>query len=264
MDSEIFICAVCGSVLKNVNPHTRSGYCEICEENRILPREKVNAAPQVVSGAENAVRAFVDKNFELAYKGATDVLENAYDNLPAKFIEAFHKAYLASTKSFDLLDKFFNETLNEVESDPDERHAIKKLFLRCPSYVSEYENQILRYVAKEDADGISAFVEAFCPITIARKADMDWFTDEIIDLYTEISSRVNLPKTWYALFQHISLNPDSPEKNGTFYLKTKTKRYFDTIILGVEKIYSAINDEALKQKFSSALEKKKEIFISKM
>ena len=91
MDSEIFRCAVCGSVLKNVNPHTRSGYCEICEENRILPREKVNAAPQVVSGAENAVRAFVDKNFELAYKGATDVLENAYDNLPARFIEAFHK-----------------------------------------------------------------------------------------------------------------------------------------------------------------------------
>ncbi|MBE5747362.1 MAG: hypothetical protein E7352_04230 [Clostridiales bacterium] len=264
MDSLVFRCGICDAVLTNVNIFTRSGFCPSCKDTMVLPREKINSAPQIVSDAETAVRAFEDRNFELAFKSATTVLESAYDNLPSKFIEAFHKAYLAPTKSRDLLDKFFNEILNGVESDPDERNAIKRLFLKCPSYVGEYENQILRYVSKEDPTSIATFMDAFCPITIAKKPDMDWLTDEMVAIYCDLSARVALPKTWYALFQHISLNPDSPEKTGAFYLKTKTKRYFETIVLGIEKIYSAIGNEQLKQKFLSALIKKKEIFISKM
>lgn len=267
MEGNSFKCPSCGNVLQeaDIDFKTRRATCPYCDRVSELPRREINGAAGVQHDLENAIRFFNDKNYDLAKNYAEHVLSISYDNIVALFILGYHRAYHAATKSRSDLEKFFTETLPGVETDPEEIEMFKGLLLKCILHVSDYEENILGKFLETLPDAeLAEFVEGFSPYIINKRVNIDWFTPRMCDIYAEITKKVDIPKTWYALFQQISTNPDSPESENTFYLKTKTQRFYDNFVCGIGKIYSGIINENFKAKFCGALDKKKQIYFAKM
>lgn len=267
MEGEVFTCPQCGASIpaQYIDFKARTANCPFCENFVTFPRKQINGSAGVQRDLENAIRFFNDKNFDLARNYAERALSVSYDNVVALFIMAYHRAYYAATKSRSDLEKFFKETLPGVEADPEEIEMFKGLLLKCILHVSDYEENILGKFLETLPDAeLAEFVEGFSPYIINKRVNIDWFTPRMCDIYAEITKKVDIPKTWYALFQQISTNPDSPEPENTFYLKTKTQRFYDSFVCGIGKIYSGIINENFKAKFCGALDKKKQIYFAKM
>lgn len=267
MQGSAYKCSCCPYVFKEeeINFQTRRATCPRCDAVTTFSRSVVNGSTTVLHDVENAVRFFEERNFESAKRFAESALSVSYDNVVGLYIIAYYNAYCASVKKRTHLDKFFNEELPEITVDPDEMEALKKVLKKSALHVADYEQAVLSKILETDPpESIPEFVDAFSPYIVNKRASIDWFTPEMKDIYVELTRRANLPKTWYALFQQIDANPDSPEQGNTYYLKTKTARFYHDYVCGVGEIYDAITDEALKTKFTSAFGKKKQIFVNKM
>lgn len=268
MQSNAYKCSCCPYVFKEneINFQTRRATCPRCDAVTTFSRSVVNGSTGVLHDVENAVKFFEERNFESAKRFAESALSVSYDNVVGLFIIAYYNAYHAPIKKRTYLDKFFNEELPEIGVDVDEMDALKKVLKKCPLHLLDYEQQILDKILATTGDEreIVDFVEAFSPYIISKRPSIEWFNPKMKGIYAELTARANLPKTWYALFQQIAVNPDSPELENTFYLKTKAARFYNDYVCGVGEIFSQIKDEALKTKFVSAFEKKQQNFVKNM
>lgn len=244
---------------------TRRAVCPACGNLVTLTRKSINTSETVVHDVENAVRFFCDGNFDSARRYAESVLSVAVDHAAALYILAYYSAFVAENKNRTHLEKFFNETLLDLDCDEEELEALKKIMLKTLGHLADYEKIILKKLsATQRPKDLAEFVESFCPYLIGKRINIDWFDSEMVDLYYFITLSADIPKTWYALFVSISKNPDSPEAGNTFYLRTKTERFYREYVLGIEKVFSGIKTDVLKAKFNGAFCKKKEELINKM
>lgn len=267
MESQVYKCPGCGQSIsfENVDFKTRRAHCEWCDNDVILPRREVTGSDKVRNELKQAVRFFTEKDFAMADKYAAEVLTTAVDHAAGLFIHGYVRAYVNATKNRDTLEKFFREDLPRVQEDmeDEEVEGFKSCLLSVTPNVIEYEEQVLEAMLASDPEGIVAFTEAFSPVCIMRRADIDWVNDNIFAAYNEISSRGPIPKTWFALFSGMVQNPYSPYKAG-FQLKTRAQKFFNNYVLRVDALLAAIPDVTLRTKFYGAFTNKKQEFISKM
>ena len=216
---------------------------------------------------KQSIRFFNEKEFDLAEQYANSVLTTSVNHAVGLYIHGYCRAYVHKQKSRDALQKLFKEVLPTIQEeggmDDDELEGFKSCVLATKTNVAEYEEEILAAVLANDPDGIVAFTEEFSPTCITMRKDIDWATKTMSDIYKEIGTRGNLPKTWYALFAAMVTNPISPYKCG-FHLKTRASIFLDKYIKWLEDLFKSIPDEALRTKFLTAFANKKREFISKM
>ena len=266
MDAQSYQCPNCGQALSavNIDFKTRHAHCDWCNTDSFLARSTLNSSDKVLNEQKNAVRFFLDKNFDGANRYAEMILNTAIDNAIGLFIVAYYKAFVAPVKSRDLLHKFFNETLGTIDFEAEELGGFEELCIAAGWHVGEYEDIILHTVLACDRRGAAEFMDAFSPHIIVKRYNMDWCNESIFNASEQITRLGNTPKTWYALYVSIAQNPDSPYSGNTFYLKTKTARFYNEYVLRVGKVFEGIQDEKLRAKFGGAYLNKKREYISKM
>lgn len=266
-ESQSFKCAQCPYVFKEneIDFTTKRATCPKCGKLTVFTRKAINSSSTVSHEVESAIAFFDDNNYDSAKRAAETALMLSGDNAVALFILAYYNAYHADVKTQAGLDKFFKNSLPEIDVDLEEMDALKRLLLKKVMSLVDYEEEILaKILDTQKRRDIPDFVEAFSPYTINKRGSIDWFTPKMIDIYTALTEKADIPKTWFALYKQISENHDSPEKANTFYLKTNTKLFFDKYVCGLERIFAEIGDPTWKAKFVGGLQKKKEYFISKM
>ena len=77
-------------------------------------------------------------------------------------------------------------------------------------------------------------------------------------MYVELAGHCNIPKTCLALIKAISENPDSPYTDNSFYLKSKTKYFYDNFVMKIGSIINAMAKSEIKDKFVNAYVKTKD------
>lgn len=267
MQGQIYQCPGCFTPItaENIDFKTRRAVCPSCGNLVILTRKTLNSSESVLHDLENAVRFFSEHNYDSAKRYAEAALSVAVDNTAALFIIAYYSAYCAENKTRKHIDRFFTETLSDIEFDEEELQAFKTVVLKSVLHVVDYEKIILSKMLESlSVDELAEFTDSFSPYIICKRSNIDYLDSEMTEIYTRITERVDVPKTWYALFQSIIKNPASPELDGTYYLKTKTERFYNEYVLRIGMIFEHIKSEALKAKFNSAFCKKKEEIYSKM
>lgn len=269
MEALAYTCWTCGMAIEfeRVDFKTRRANCRWCKNDVILPRQEISSSDRVVNEVKQSIRFFNEKEFDMAQKYADGVLTISTNHAVGLYIHAYCRAFVNKTKSRDPLNKFFQQTLPAIQEEGgmsnDELEGFKSCVLATKTNVAEYEEEILAAVLANDPDGIVAFTEEFSPTCITMRKDIDWATKTLSDIYKEIGTRGNLPKTWYALFAAMVTNPISPYKCG-FHLKTRASIFLDKYVKWLEDLFKSIPDEALRTKFLTAFANKKREFISKM
>lgn len=267
LEAQSFKCSCCPYVFKEheIDFATKRAICPKCESVTVFTRRQINGSKQVSYDVENAIKFFEENNFETAKRYAESALSASMDNAVALFILAYYNAYHAPTKNQTYLDKFFKESLKEIDVDFEEMESLKPLLLKRVLNLYSYEKYILEKILQtQKSKEIAAFVEEFSPYTINKRGSIDWFDSQMVNIYVALTEKASIPKTWFALYKQISENPDSPEKTDTFYLKTKAKRFFEDYVCNLEKIFAKINDTQWKDKFVGGLAKKKQFYLNKL
>ena len=268
MEGQAFRCSCCLYTFKEsdgIDLKSKRATCPRCDSLVTFSRKEINSSKVVTHDIENALRFFEEKNYENAKKAADSAISVSDDNVIALFIIAYYEAYCTRHKTGIHLDKFFKSQLQEIDTLEEEIEGLKKLISLCGNHLDDYEEYILSKMLQTQGDeDLQKFVEDYCPAVIMRRGNIDWFTPSMRATYKEITAKVSVYNTWKALYQQISKNPDSPELNDKFFLKTKTERFYNDYILGVEDIFAGITDDAMKNKFMTAVANKKQIFKQKM
>ncbi len=261
-----YICPGCGYALQeqHIDFAKRRGKCPRCGNVVTPQRPKANTSEVVLHHLDNAVRFFEEGNFVSAKNSAESALAVANDNIVALYIIAYYNAFCDSNKTPTFLDHFFKETLQETDVLEYEMEHFKKIVLMTKVKNFEYEAEILwKLVQTEKEKDLTEFVEAFSPYSITCKRSVEWF-NKTKDAYIAVTRAANVPKTWYALFQQITQNPESPEKTGAYFLKTKSEKFYNEFVLGVGEVFANIKDAQLKAKFYGAFEKTKQAIKAKL
>ena len=116
----------------------------------------------------------------------------------------------------------------------------------------------------DDLEELQEFVENFCPFSILNHKTIDWFDAEMVEIYKELSKKLMIPKTWYALYKAIQKNPDSPMIGDRFYLKTKATRVFEQFVLPIGEIFKCIGEPVNRVKFTKGFQQLHDLFKSKL
>lgn len=249
MDGIVIKCPNCGDNVK-IDAQTRKGICEFCGTEVLQPRGRFNSDETVQNELALCYKNFQNGDFITAKKHADGVLAISIDNAPALYAEAYYDTY-ASVKHTDAaLPRFFDQVA-DLALDEDEMAMLLDMFKLTRRGVENFEVQILRLVCSQmnNAQSIVGFVDDFCPFLIAKRGSIAFFTSELAELYKQLAARCTIPKTCYALLQAIDKNPASPILHDEFFLRTKTRLFYENYMLPLGGIISSMNNEELKTKF---------------
>lgn len=267
MEGEKYLCPSCGMPVPadRINYRTRRAHCDFCGQEIIFPKRNSTASPSAVHALNQARDFFFSGDFNSALRCAQTVVEMVPKHAAALYIIAYHKAFVADIKNRVSLDNLFNEVLPDAEFEIEEEELFKSLLLKTMSHSIDYEEQILeKFVEYDDAKEVAEFMEQFCPYAISKRVSIEWFTPDLAATYATVSARTSIPKTCYALFTSLSKNPDSPLSDGTFYLKTKAKRFYDNYLLPVGKVINNMADQTFRAKFVAVYDKVRSQFENQM
>lgn len=268
MEAESYKCNACGVLIpaNNLNHKTRRAKCIFCGNEMIFPKRNSTASPNAKDALEKGVRFFLEKNFASAKACAETVVSMMPENnLPALYIIAYYNAFIADVKSRTSWDNLFKEDLPDAVMEIEEEEEFKKLLLKTILHSSDYEEKIIcKFVEFDDINEAAEFIEQFCPIAISRRSNVDWFTSRLKDAFLKVTKDADIPKTWFSLLTAINKNPDSPIVTGEFYLKTKSKHFYENYVLPVGEIIDSISNKELRVKFLSAYNKVKTDYIDKL
>lgn len=258
-----FSCPNCGSSV-TIDFKTRIGTCDSCGYTTEFKRNFFNSNDKVVNDLTNVVRYFKERNFKQASRFAEDVLNVAVDNVPATFVLAYSNAYIDDVRNSKSMAVFF-DSIRDIPLDPEELDPLKAMFLACVTKLDVFEEDILdKVMAGSHAPQLLEFVDSFSPFLINRRANMDFLTPRLVGQYVKCARVCGIPKTCYALLNAIRTNPDSPYNGNTFFLKTKTERFYNSFVLPIGEIIKNMSAPALNVKFGGVYKKQKEEFESKM
>lgn len=263
MDALVFYCTSCGAPV-DIDYDTRKGHCEFCNSIVTFPRKTFNSDEKVQNEIELCTRYFTEKRFDLAKAHALDVLSVAIDNAPAMYMLAYYDAFAAPVRHSERINQFFAQIKN-IDLDYEEIDALKAMFLSSMNRLVDCEYEVLDLMSQYlGGKSLCDFVDAFSPIIINSRQNIDFFTPDMASLYKRIAASASAPKTCYSLLQAIKANPDSPFVNNKFFLKTKTARFLNEFVEPVGEIISSMNNAELKNKFFRAYTNTKEVYKNKM
>lgn len=248
-----------------INFKTRRAHCDFCEQDIIFPRRHSTASPNAVIALNQAKEFFLSGDIRSAVASAQTAVEMVPKHVAALYIIAYYKAFATEVKSRVPLDTLFSETLPDAEFETEEEELFKELLLRTAPHSITYEEQILtKFTEYDDPAELAAFAERFCPYAIAKRINTEWFSPSMQTVYQNMTTIANVPKTWYALYQSLSKNPASPLSDNSFYLKTKSARFYQGYVLPIGQLLGKIGDPTLRTKFLSVFNNTKALYERRM
>ena len=267
MEAEKYYCPGCGALIPadRIDFKTRTAYCDFCCQTIRFPKQHSHNSPSLSIALEETLKLFMAGNVESAKSEAETVLSLSSGNPAAHFVISYYKAYIAEIKSSSVIKKYFETTWKDALFEIEEEEMCKQMLLKTVLRSAEFEEQILgKLMEYDDPKEMADFIEKFSPTAISTRRDIRWFTPAMASIYKELTLKCNLPKTWYALYSVIRKNPDSPLFSNDFFLKTKTRIFYEDYLLKVGDIFSGIKDERWRKEFNGAFLKLKKDFEAKM
>lgn len=254
MEMDGLQCHGCGSTNVVFDAKRRILICNQCGKEEYYSRATLNSNGKVVYGRRNAIRFFKEGKLDDARHYAMDVLNISMDNAPAMYILAYHDEFIARRP--DSMKKFF-EDIKDVALEYDEVGDLRELILSSAYNLTEFEEDVISLIAvnmqsDEDSVQLCEFIDAFCPYLISKRTSSGFLTQNLAEMYQELAGHCSIPKTCFALIKSIETNPDSPYADNSFYLKSKTRYFYDNYIKVLSNIITAMKDESLKIKFMNA------------
>lgn len=258
MDMEGLVCHGCGSTNVVFDPQKRILSCNQCGKEEYYSRATLNANGKVVYGRRNAIKFFKEGKLDDARHYAMEVLNISMDNAPAMYILAYHDEFIA--KKPDTMKRFFDE-IKDVSLEYDEVKDLREIILMSAYNLIEFEEEVIQLIAtnmqsEEDSLQLCEFIDTFCPYLISKRTSSSFLTKNLAEMYQELAQHCTIPKTCFALIKAIETNPDSPYVDNSFYLKAKSRYFYDNYVKKLAGIISSMKDEALKSKFNGAYNKK--------
>lgn len=220
---------------------------------------------KVANEVRQSVRFFKEKQFDTAVKYAEDVLTHVLDHATSLFILGYVRAFVNKERNRDALERFFYETLPEIEMTGEELESFKECVMLVRPNLIKYHESIITAVVKNHKKGGAEFVETFSPAIINSYTDIKWATAGIFETFKEAGKHGSMPKTWYALYQGALQNPASPLKDpDNWDYEDMVKKFYENYVLRMDDVFSNIQDDTLRAKFHGGSTKVKNVFISKM
>jgi hypothetical protein len=252
-------CRGCGSSNVTFDPKMRILICNQCGKEEYYSRATLNATGKVQFSRENAINFFTEGNLENAQRYAMDILNISKDNAPGLYIIAYYDEFVRRKEGS--IKWFFHES-EDLALEYDEVQELKKLFLASAYNLVDYEKDILRLIAinmqsEEDSIELCDFVDKLSPYIIKKRTSIDFLTNSLVEIYQDLASHCDIPKTCFSLLKAIDENPDSPYTNNSFYLRSKSRYFYDNYILRVGIIINGMKTKELRDKFSSSYIKKR-------
>lgn len=250
-------CRGCGSSNVTFNAKQRLLICNQCGREEFYERATLNANGKVILSRKNAVNFFHDGKYENARHYAMDVLNIAMDNVPALFVMAYYEEF--TDMHYGSIKEFFHQ-VSDVALEYDEVREMMQLVSSCAVRLVDYEEQIIELFARnmqsdESARELNDFIDKICPYFIGKRTSMDYLNENLIEMYKELIGHCGIPRTCLALLKSINSNPDSPYVTHSFYLKEKTRCYYDKYVVPIGEILGCVRNEAYRTKFLDAYNK---------
>ena len=257
-DMDGMLCHGCGSTNVVFDPKRRVLLCNQCGKEEYYSRATLNANGKVVYGRRNAIRFFSDGKLEDARHYAMEVLDISMDNAPAMYILAYYDEFAA--RKPDSMKQFFKQ-IKEVPLEHDEVVDIRNLLLSSAYNLGDFEEDVIELVAvnmqaEEDAAELGNFVDTLCPYLISKRTSSKFLTRNLMEMYQELAAHCGIPKTCFSLLKAIDTNPDSPYLDNSFYLKAKSRYFYENYVINIGSILSSMKDAELKRKFWAVYQKK--------
>lgn len=259
-------CSGCGSSNVFIDNVRRVIKCNQCGKEEAYTRASMNANHKVVFSIENAIRFFKEGQFSDAKKYSYDALNISKENVAALFIIAFHNEFIERRSGE--MKRFFSE-VESVLLEYDELKQLRELFITGLPRLSDYEEQIISVVAKNmqteaDKTQLCEFIDTVCPYFIMKRPSINYLTHELADMYAELASHCDVPKTCFALLKSIDTNPDSPFVKDDFYMGAKAKYFYDNYLLQIGNIIDNIRNTDMRSKFRNVFWQKKSLFETRL
>lgn len=292
---EIFQCPHCqnkGHAKSRFDLDNHKFFCGQCRQvSTISPGQ----ASSVTESVANAIKCFERGDYKEAQTMALHAIEIAYNYAPAQYILAYYKEVVE--KKINALNDFFAETIDAMPITVSEGKSLMKLFAISPKILLDYERAVIYLIDSAQPDDIMSnqelyqetcnFYDQLLPYLIANRGshtdlasaksarpqrdnetvDMESEANtpiSILDLYAGLSQSYNIPKTCYALYNAIAKLPDSPCINNSFFLETKTRKFYNDFVLPVGDIIQGMCDPQNRAKFGGAYEKRRAQFEALM
>lgn len=267
MEAQKHHCQGCGSEIPAdmINFKTREATCPWCGLHVVFPKRHSTASPNAAIALEEGSKLFLEGHYQNAADCAKSVLTMATDNAAALFIESYYNAFVHEPKNSKAIERVLREVLPNCEFEIEEEEYFKKFLIKTVKHTSEYLYEIVnKFYEYDDAKELGEFMDNFVPYALNLKQDLNWFTPDMCKLLVDVTKKCDCPKTWFALYNQILKNPESPLSDGSFFLKTRTERVYNGYLLPVGEIFKNIRDNALKAKFGGAWQKAKAAYEAKM
>lgn len=207
----------------------------------------------VQENIDHGFECFMKRDFKNAMLSAEKVLQEQDSHIPANYMKAFYQACVENTSHRDALKNFFAKHSQTVLSAEDVK-LMKNMFLVSAYQLMSYEREMLELVLRsEDTPAnICAFVDTLCPKLIAKRENREFLTPALVETYSKLANKCNIPKTCFALLSSVRTNPDSPIPQNKFYLTTKAENFRDEYVIPVGKVINMMSDPELRKKFIPA------------
>ena len=254
-------CRGCGSGNVYFEPRMRKVICNQCGKEEQYTRATLNSNGKVIYSKENAIKFFTEGKLDDARHYAMKVMDIAKDNIPSLYIMAYHDECVM--KKDGALKSFFAETKKIEDVEYSEVMELQKLFKMSAHILPEFETDVIELMAvnlqgEEDKEELRAFIDELCPYLIKKRHSIAFLTDKLLEMYRDLAEHCDVPKTCLALIKAITENPDSPYTDNSFYLKAKTKYFYDNFVVKVGYVINAMSNSDIKYKFINAYTKTKE------
>lgn len=263
----IYTCPSCAADfdMANVDTKKRIGYCFYCRAYRPIPKKHSNNPADLQARLDEAVSLFKSGNFSSARRCAEAAISLSEKNAVANYIVSFCDAFTESFKETKKYEDYFLRRFPDYELEIEEEELLKQLLIATRNRSMEFECEILKkFCEYDDPEELAAFVDKFSPACIQKRPDISFMSEEMMNVYGDISEKCLIPQTWLALYNSMLKNPDSPLSNDSFYLKTKSERVYKEFILRIGNIFNRIKDTASHTKFFGAFEKVQTVYETKL
>lgn len=224
--------------------------------------------PDTADLASNAVSAFVNRDFKSALKSSEEILALDASNAVALYINAFNDYVF--NKKMRAMDEYFSQLGSvALAIEKDQLEQLEQLFISSRGKIAYYETQILSFVLENscqdpvNAAAVCKFVDSFSPYLIGMQSNHDFLNSELVAVYKSLSGYCSMPKTCFALLGAIENNPDSPLKNGQYYLRSKNQKFYDDFVKPVGEIIYNMKSPKNRPQFVDAFDKKKQLYCQK-
>ena len=261
MEIQGFSCHGCGSTDVVFDPVTRKLHCNQCGREEYYSRAQLGATGKVAFAKDNAIKFFKSGNRKNAREFAQDILNSMQDNASALFIISYYDEFVEGKAG--AMHDFFH-VIDEVALERDEVNDLMDLFATAIYNLRDFEQDIVTLIVKnmqsmDDRKRLSAFIDYVCPYCIGKYPSSDFLTEDRTSFYCDLAGNCDIPKTCLALLKGIQLNPDSPYRSDSFYMKARTEYFYKHYVLEVGKVIANMTNSPYKEKFErtyNAIQKK--------